>query len=417
VDADTSEIPVVRRRRAVVASVCCALFVDALLYSIVVPVLPVYARHLGAGRGAIGVLFGVYAVGLLAATPVAGSLSDRVGRRPALLAGGVGLAIATVLFALAQSYPLLLLARLLQGVAAAAIWTAGLAAIAAIVPARALGQTMGAAMACMSAGLIMGPPVGGVLQQAAGHRAPFLFAAALAAGNCALLAVFIVEPRGSRRASALLSRSLLRDRGIRYTASSVFLGASALSMLEPLLPLNLSDRLRAGTVAIGLLFGAATLAHGIASPVVGAVVGRFTPGRLMAGGLIVMGGLLPLITAPGSIVGVGVILVLFAVAYSFVLVPALVAFARVGADREDSQAYAGVYALFNLAYGAGMVVGPIAGGVAGSALSVPTTLAGSGVLLMGGGLALLTRRGTERPTVSHSGTQPAGIVPIDHPAR
>jgi predicted MFS family arabinose efflux permease len=237
----------------------------------------------------------------------------------------------------------------------------------------------------------MGPPVGGLMQEAAGHQAPFLLAAALATVNGGLLMLWLVERDDSRRGPALPASRFVRDRRIRWTAMAVFIGAGALSMLEPMLPLTLADRLRVGAAAIGLLFGAATLAHGIASPVVGALVDRVSPGRLIGGGLAVMGALLPVIAIPRSLIGVGAVLVLFAVSFALVLVPALAIFAWLGGPSEGTPAPASAYALFNLAFGAGMVVGPIAGGAASSALSVAATLAGTGTLLIGGGLALLAR--------------------------
>jgi MFS family permease len=75
----------------------------------------------------IGFLFAVYAIaGLLTAIPV-GILSDRWGRKPFVLFGMFAMAGAFVFYAFARSYPVLVVARALDGVTAAATWSAALA--------------------------------------------------------------------------------------------------------------------------------------------------------------------------------------------------------------------------------------------------------------------------------------------------
>ena len=94
-----------------------------------------------------------------------GLLTDRHGRRGPLLAGLVGFALATLLFATATTFPQLLVARALQGVAAAITWTAGLALLAEVVPALERDRAMGLALSGQAAGMLLGPVVGGWLYQ------------------------------------------------------------------------------------------------------------------------------------------------------------------------------------------------------------------------------------------------------------
>ncbi|RXZ77657.1 MFS transporter [Paenibacillaceae bacterium] len=88
----------------------------------------------------MGLLFGRYALALLIASPIMGIWSDRVGRQRPLLLGLLGLAAATLLFAYASGFWMLLIARVLQGIAAAASWTAGLALLADIYPGHQRGK-------------------------------------------------------------------------------------------------------------------------------------------------------------------------------------------------------------------------------------------------------------------------------------
>jgi len=81
------------------------------------PFYPVLAQHLGFDAIVITAVFAVYAVALLLTLLTAGSLSDRIGRRPVIATGLVLLAASMLLFGNAGSVALLVLARILQGVA------------------------------------------------------------------------------------------------------------------------------------------------------------------------------------------------------------------------------------------------------------------------------------------------------------
>ena len=102
---------------------------DYLIYGLLIPLAP-YSPANASSDQELGLLYGAYAIGVLFVTPVFGYLGDRIGyRRPMIY--GVALSAAGVgLFSFAPSFYLLLLGRLLQGAAATASWTAGLALIA-----------------------------------------------------------------------------------------------------------------------------------------------------------------------------------------------------------------------------------------------------------------------------------------------
>jgi len=90
-------------------------FVDMLGLIIVYPLLPFYAQHLGANAAMVGALVASFSVAQLLAAPVGGWLSDRYGRRPAILVGLLLSAVAYLIFAFADSLWLLFLSRLVQG--------------------------------------------------------------------------------------------------------------------------------------------------------------------------------------------------------------------------------------------------------------------------------------------------------------
>ncbi|KAF8919116.1 hypothetical protein BGZ52_012513, partial [Haplosporangium bisporale] len=75
----------------------------------------------------------------------------------------------------ASNFYVFLAARLLQGVAGGSVWTLGLALITDVFPAEVLGVQMGKALIGYTLGLMMGPPLGGILYEHGGYQAPFVF--------------------------------------------------------------------------------------------------------------------------------------------------------------------------------------------------------------------------------------------------
>src|SRR6185436_10838328 len=91
-------------------------FVDMVGLTMILPLLPFYARELGASATVVGLLIAAFSLAQLVVAPVWGRLSDRYGRRPAILAGLLVTSVAYVLFAFAGALPLLLLSRVIQGI-------------------------------------------------------------------------------------------------------------------------------------------------------------------------------------------------------------------------------------------------------------------------------------------------------------
>jgi MFS family permease len=90
-------------------------FVDMIGFMIVLPLLPFYALKLNASPEIVGQMIASYSIAQLIAAPLWGRVSDRYGRRPALLIGLSASAVAYVVFGLADSLWLLYLSRVVQG--------------------------------------------------------------------------------------------------------------------------------------------------------------------------------------------------------------------------------------------------------------------------------------------------------------
>jgi MFS family permease len=129
------------------------------------PIYRVYQTRLGFSSGVLALLFAVYVFTLMPLLLVLGRVSDRIGRRPSLLAGFAAAASASALFAAAGGLASLFVARILQGVATGLIAGTATAALVELQPA---GDTKHAAYLASTAnvgGAAIGPAFAGVLAQ------------------------------------------------------------------------------------------------------------------------------------------------------------------------------------------------------------------------------------------------------------
>jgi MFS family permease len=166
------------RRLAVLIAVN---FVDMIGFMIVLPLLPFYALRLNASPETIGYLIASFSVAQLLAAPLWGRMSDRYGRRPALLIGLSASAAAYVVFGFADTVWLLLASRLVQGAGGGTTGVAQAYVADTVEPvdrARALGWLS----AATSAGVMVGPAIGSSAAHF-GQAAPGLVAAALCLVN------------------------------------------------------------------------------------------------------------------------------------------------------------------------------------------------------------------------------------------
>jgi len=155
--------------------------VDMIGFMVVLPLLPFYAQELHASPEIIGALIASFSIAQLLAAPLWGRVSDRYGRRPALLIGLTASAAAYVVFGLADSLWLLFLSRVVQGAGGGTTGVAQAYVADTMEPAdraRALGWLS----AATAAGVTLGPALGSLAAHW-GHAAPGLVAAALCAIN------------------------------------------------------------------------------------------------------------------------------------------------------------------------------------------------------------------------------------------
>ena len=200
--------------RAALTFIFITVLLDIMALGMVSPVLPhlvtellarsephshllQHAAHRLSGRtvSLAAVIYGlfntVFALMQFFFSPVIGSLSDRFGRRPLILASNIGLGLNYALMAWAPTLQWLFIGRLISGVTGASFGTAS-AYIADTTAPENRPHAFGILAAAFGAGLVLGPALGGVLGDY-GARLPFIVAAALSLTNAAYGSLVLPE--------------------------------------------------------------------------------------------------------------------------------------------------------------------------------------------------------------------------------
>ena len=167
------------------------LVVVMMGFGMVIPILPFYVEQFNAGGSALGLLMAVYALMQFIFAPVWGRLSDQHGRKPILMVGILGNAIANLLFGLSNQLWMLFAARALAGILSSATLPTAMAYIGDSTSEEDRGGGMGIMGAAMGVGMVIGPGIGGWLA-ARSLALPFFLAAGLSL--VALLLVWWLLP-------------------------------------------------------------------------------------------------------------------------------------------------------------------------------------------------------------------------------
>jgi DHA1 family multidrug resistance protein-like MFS transporter len=351
---------------------------------ITMPVLPFYVERLALAEGAspqtvaihVGLLTGVYALGQLIFAPIWGRLSDRTGRRPLILIGIAGYALAEVLFGLATSLSLLYAARILGGILSSATLPVSAAYVTDMTTDAERGQGMAWLGTAGSLGFVVGPALGGVLSRSNLHftarfghlmidsfSVPFFTAAAL--GLLTLLAAMRWLPeslsafapsvdggenptdwrRLVRRLGPLLGLALVGQFGIAIFEATFALYAQAKFNYGPV-------EVGAGFMVCGLVMAAFQVG------VVGFLAGRVRELFQIGAGFGLMGTSLALLVMARATFSVLALIGLLALGTAFVSPNLAALISKRGGIRQAGVALGAQ----NAANSLGQAAGPLLGG-------------------------------------------------------
>lgn len=364
--------------QATLAVVAMALFMDYFLYGMAAPLAAVCPAHVE-DEALLGITYGAYALGLFVTTPILGFITDRVGRKKVMIFGICCQLIATLLFAHGALFQELVGARLLQGVASACSWTAGLALLAEAFKEHRV-KAIGVAMIGSTAGSVLGPTAAGFLYDKGGYALPFIVALALLTIDFTMRVGFLAPHPGLKESNEDM-RQVIFDKAVLSAAFAVALAGASWAMMEPLVPNHIKSMPGGSPSMVGILFTTSTIIYGFCAPVVGMMSDKIGVSKTICFGLILSAIMLPLLAVSDNIWSTGAVLCGVSIAYAFTLNPTSAELAN-AIDRKGLDCYALAYAIYNLAYSAGMIGSDTLITVAAHRLSLLQTLSVTSVLFL-----------------------------------
>ena len=369
-----------------VAVLGIARMADALSNSFLIVVLPLFVASGTVGHSAFGLteamvtgmilsVFGLFNSSL---QPLAGRLSDRLGKRKAFILVGLGvLAVCNFSFSLAESYLALLAIRAVQGITVAITITASIALVNEYSATGQRGGNMGIFNSFRMIGFGSGPLLAGVVLaggpytfpivgglEITGFNAAFYLAALAALVSVGLVTLFVQDPAETQPSSDRVAIAVQSSRPDRWldpiftlglASFTMAAGISVLSTIEP----QINARLDQGPTMFGLQFAAFIGANALFQPLTGRFSDRFGRRAFI---LIGMAFLVPTTFVQGLITDSwGLVAARFAQGISGALVfaPAL---ALAGDLTKKGQSGAQLSVL-TMSFGFGIAAGPLSSGI------------------------------------------------------
>jgi multidrug resistance protein len=303
------------RRRLTLIVVFVTILIDFVGFSVLIPVLPLFAMRLGASALQIGWIVALYGLAQLLFLPVWGWVSDRIGRRPVILISLLGTAVSFAVLATAESIPVVYVARAVTGLFAASIGAAQ-AVVTDLTEPTERTSGMGMIGAAFGISLVVGPAVGGGL--AAWHeQAPFYAIVVVAGANFLLAWLALPESRpanlprppwrdlpGTLIPTPLLLLTRVHDRRIALFLVLFFVFFAAFAVVEAM-----------GTLYLGRRFGASELDAALVFAWIGLVLAG-TQGLLL-GRLVVWFGEVKLVVVGFAMMAVGIAAVAWVPSYGW----------------------------------------------------------------------------------------------------
>jgi len=262
-----------KKQLAIIAVLLMTIFVG---FGIIIPVLPDAITGSGASSFHLGMLLSVYSLASFLMSPVWGSLSDRIGRRPLIMIGALGFSLSFFLFGIAgDNLVLMYVSRILGGLFSGAATACAVAYVADITTEENRTKGMGLVGMSIGLGFIFGPAFGGILSQW-GYRVPFFTSSIIALGTFAfaflMLPESLSEEKRRKPQEAKPSRWSAFVGSVKYLYVLSFFVSFTLAGLEATLLLFEKDKIGATSLQLGIMFAVSGV---VGALIQGGVVRRF----------------------------------------------------------------------------------------------------------------------------------------------
>ena len=266
-------------------------FLVAMGYSLIVPVLPLYARDFGASNIQIGAVIAGFALTRTAFNIPAGIFSGRFGSKKSMLLGLIFVGITSAIIGVARNYETILLARTAAGFGSAFYVTSSTTYMAELTTNGKRGRSMSIYDGVGMVGSTIGPAIGGALSYLGGRNMPFL----AYAGFLFVAAVFVqlllpeVTQEVQRQLPTYLDlKRTYHDRSFLSVNTSTFMYSFVLTSMQfTIIPLFAASEVGLNSLQIGALFTGLSVTELVTFIPIGSLSDRFGRKPFMISSLIV----------------------------------------------------------------------------------------------------------------------------------
>ncbi len=335
------------------------MLLSSLGISIANVALPTLAVVFDASFQAVQWVVLAYLLAITGSLVAAGRLGDRIGRRKLLRIALIVFTTASVATGLASQLSLVILARAVQGLGAAAMMALTLAFVNDVVPKAKTGSAMGLLGTMSAIGTALGPSLGGVLIDLLGWRSIFLVNAPLGLLAVVLVHRYLPADRPTltaRRAGLAIYLEMLRDRALVSGLIANLLVSTVLMATLVVGPFYLSLALGLDMRIVGLVMSAGPIVSALTGVPAGRIVDRFGVRRMTLAGLGgIAAGSLMLAAIPESLGVLGYVAPIVVITMNYAMFQAAnntAVMSGVGPDRRGV-----VSGLLNLSRNLGLIAG------------------------------------------------------------
>ena len=398
--------------KKIFATLFFSMFGTVTGVGIVVPLLPVYATHLGAGGVYIALIFAAFSISRSVLLPYFGRFSDRKGRKPFIIAGLFAYSVVSLLYMLSHRVESLIAVRFVQGIASAMIMPAVQAYVGDITPPQREGFTMGLFNMSMFLGLSIGPLIGGVLRDNFSLDMSFASMGILTFIGF-LVSFLLLPPTESEQISGrgiepLAWKNVLRDRNMAGLFLFRLAYAACIGVIWSFLPVLADAKFSLSSSSIGVLVTLGVLSSGLLHVPMGLVADRMNrKAMIVLGGLIITYAIFSFEWASGF-KDLVVACTLFGLGGG-ISMPALMALAVLKGNSSDAMG--SVMGLLAMAHSIGMLTGSLVAGLMMDVSRLRNAFPTGGVLMVLclGIFIFLTYQKKEMPVRSELKTGPVDL--------
>lgn len=255
-------------------------------FGMIIPILPKIVEKIGAAPVHLGFMLAVYSAVSFLMSPIWGSYSDRVGRRPVILSGLFGFSLSFFIFAISNDHLwIMYISRIIGGLSAGALSSVAMAYAADISSEEERTKSMGIVGMTIGIGFILGPAIGGIFS-IWGPYIPF-FGASILTFAMLIVAFFILKESLQSRDMAEERQGKLKQlaafRGkMKYLYTLAFFVAFSLAGLESTFQFFQMAKIGATVLQVGIMFGVVGVVEAIMQ---GGIIRLFTQKMVKSKGL------------------------------------------------------------------------------------------------------------------------------------